>query len=165
MLGGAGLQASQRDNWAQVWLTEHNAARTAFGSAPLRWSDALEREAHIWAVRLAREGRMRHAPVSERRGHGENLWMGTSGYFTPEQMIASFVDEQRHFTPGRFPRVSRTGRWSDVGHYTQIVWPETREVGCAVARGLSHDVLVCRYWPSGNVIGTFIAPADRVASR
>ena len=39
------------------------------------------------------------------------------------------------------------------GHYTQVVWRNTREVGCAVARNGSDDFLVCRYWPSGNWMG------------
>ena len=52
-----------------------------------------------------------------------------------------------------------------MGHYTQIVWPETREVGRAMASGQRFDVLVCRYWPSGNVIGHAIAPRTKVAKR
>jgi hypothetical protein len=40
-----------------------------------------------------------------------------------------------------------------VGHYTQLIWPTTREVGCAVAKGQGNDVLVCRYAPAGNVLG------------
>ncbi|WP_197707084.1 CAP domain-containing protein [Calothrix sp. NIES-3974] len=26
-----------------------------------------------------------------------------------------------------------TGNWVDVGHYTQIIWRNTTEVGCAIA--------------------------------
>ena len=39
------------------------------------------------------------------------------------------------------------------GHYTQIVWRSTVEVGCAVARSGLHEVWVCRYSPPGNVVG------------
>lgn len=102
---------------------------------------------------------MRHAGLSQRDGQGENLWMGTRGYFSPQQMIASFTDEARLFYPGRFPEVSRTGNWSDVGHFTQIVWPQTREVGCALETSAQFDVLVCRYWPAGNIIGEVLAPS------
>jgi pathogenesis-related protein 1 len=39
------------------------------------------------------------------------------------------------------------------GHYTQIVWAGTREVGCAVATGGGRQVWVCNYDPPGNWIG------------
>ena len=51
---------------------------------------------------------------------------------------------------------SRTGNVSHVGHYTQIVWPTSRRVGCATASNRSKDVLVCRYLPAGNVVGTIL---------
>ncbi|MGB3472401.1 MAG: CAP domain-containing protein [Erythrobacter sp.] len=162
----APASANAPDASAQrIWLDAHNQARADFGSGPLKWSDELSREARAWAQQLAREQRMRHASRDERNGRGENLWMGTRGYFTPGQMIDGFVSEKQHFVPGRFPQVSRTGRWSDVGHYTQIVWPETREVGCALAPGAQYEILVCRYWPAGNRMGDVIAPAKRVATR
>jgi hypothetical protein len=148
-----------------IWLQEHNDARAQFGSAPLRWNADLAREAQEWAIHLARTNQLRHSDNEQRGRTGENLWMGTSHYFAASDMIASFLEERRHFVPGRFPQVSRTGRWSDVGHYTQIVWPETREVGCALATGARFDVLVCRYWPAGNLIGETIAPRTKVARR
>lgn len=162
----ASVAAFAQDTAAErVWLQEHNSARAEFGSAPLRWNPALAREAQGWARHLAARNQLRHSQRSERGGAGENLWMGTRGYFKPTQMIASFVEERAHFVPGRFPEVSRTGVWEDVGHYTQIVWPETRELGCALAAGAQYDVLVCRYWPAGNRIGDTIIPQRKVAKR
>jgi hypothetical protein len=52
--------------------------------------------------------------------------------------------------------VSRTGNWSDVGHYTQIVWPASQRVGCATASNRANDYLVCRYLPAGNIVGTVL---------
>lgn len=79
--------------------------------------------------------------------------MGTAGRFAPEAMVGAWIEEKAYFTRGTFPRVSRTGQWADVGHYTQMVWRDTSEVGCAVARGRRADVLVCRYARPGNVVG------------
>lgn len=94
---------------------------------------------------------MIHASRDQRAGTGENLWMGAARYYGADVMVGGFVAEQRHFRNGTFPHVSATGNWRDVGHYTQVIWRGTREVGCAVARGGSNDFLVCRYWPAGNV--------------
>ncbi len=148
-----------------VWLAAHNAARAEAGLAPLQWSAALARDAEGWAIHLAERRAFHHSAYEARGGQGENLWRGTRGHYAPWQMMAAFTDEKRHFRPGIFPEVSRTGRWSDVGHYTQIIWPETRSVGCALARGRGEDVLVCRYWPAGNVIGQRLEPKARLSRR
>jgi hypothetical protein len=79
--------------------------------------------------------------------------MGWGSRWSPEQMVGSFLSERGAFRPGRFPDVSDTGDWSDVGHYTQVIWPETRDVGCALAEAGRQEVMVCRYWPAGNVDG------------
>lgn len=149
----------------QVLLEAHNDERAEFGAAPLRWNARLAREAHRWAERLASEEVLRHSSADERGGSGENLWMGTAGHYDAVQMMNYFSNEKRYFRSGAFPNVSSTGDWADVGHYTQIVWAETREVGCSTVRGARFDVLVCRYWPGGNVMGTRLAPRARLSQR
>jgi hypothetical protein len=136
--------------FAMRLLEEHNAARDDVGVPRLAWSSRLAGEAQGWAEELARRGQMQHSTQEGRGGAGENLWMGSAGYYSPEVMVSAFVNERRLFRAGTFPHVSTTGQWRDVGHYTQVVWRETREVGCAVARGGGNDFLVCRYWPAGN---------------
>lgn len=137
-------------------LVSHNAERVERGLHPLAWSDSLAREASDWARILAREGQLRHASQSERQSHGENLWMGTAGAYSVEVMVGAFLDERRHFRPGRFPDISRTGNWTDAGHYSQVIWPRTRHVGCAMVTARGMDFFVCRYDPGGNWIGEFV---------
>ena len=132
-------------------LAAHNGERTAHGIAPLRWSPQLAAQADVWARALTARGAFEHSP--DRQGAGENLWIGTAGYYSPEAMVGAFVGEGVQFRAGRFPKVSRTGNWTDVGHYTQLIWPATREVGCALETGRGNDVLVCRYFPAGNMMG------------
>lgn len=147
------------------WHEAHNLARTEVGLVPLQWSDKLARDAEAWARHLAANNLYDHASPQERKGQGENLWRGPRGYWTAWQTVGFFIEEKRHFRPGNFPEVSRTGRWSDVGHYTQIIWPQTREVGCAIAHTATDEVLVCRYWPAGNIWGQRIDPAEHIARR
>ena len=145
--------AAPVDGFSHRVLAEHNRERDRAGVPRLAWNDRLARDARAWAHQLAAEGWLRHASHAENGGAGENLWMGSAGYFAPETMIGAFLDERRHYRHGTFPNVSHTGNWQDVGHYTQIVWRDTREVGCAIARNASDEFLVCRYWPSGNWMG------------
>jgi len=138
----------------KTMLTEHNAARRAYGSAPLVWDDALARDAARYAGVLAKRGKMAHDPqpgVKPRQG--ENLFMGTRTAYSYKAMARLWVDERRWFKKGRFPEVVTSGPWTRVGHYTQIVWPSTQRVGCALDDNKNEDVLVCRYLPAGNYFG------------
>ncbi len=92
-------------------------------------------------------------PESEADPQGENLWAGTRNYFSPEDMVGAWAREKRNFRPGAFPANSTTGRVEDVGHYTQLGWRNTEEVGCARAAGVEEEVLVCRYANPGNYLG------------
>ncbi len=134
-------------------LAAHNNERARFDVPPLVWDESLAISARDWAQELARSGRFEHSSPGVRHQAGENLFMGTSGAYPVEAMVGNFLDERRDFTPGTFPAIARDGDWHNVGHYTQIIWRQTRQVGCAIAKGAHDDYLVCRYWPAGNVYG------------
>ena len=134
-------------------LAAQNAERVRLGLRPLAWSAKLAEHAKKWAQTLAVSDMFEHAPVGADGGEGENLWFGTKDDYAPEEMIGFFIDEGKQFKRGRFPDVSTTGRWEDVGHYTQLVWKDTSEVGCALASNARRDILVCRYSPAGNIVG------------
>jgi hypothetical protein len=130
----------------------------------LEWDSELGVAAARYAFQLAISDLFSHSDSRARGGAGENLWMGTRGAFSVESMVKSWVSESRQFRAGIFPTVSWTGDWRDVGHYTQIVWPTTQRVGCALATNTRNDFLVCRYWPAGNIIGGVVrAPPRRLA--
>jgi hypothetical protein len=131
----------------------HNEERTRVGVEPMRWSQRLAADAAAWGRHLAGTGGFEHDPQDGPKAEGENLWMGTRGNWRVEGMVAMWSDEKRIFRPGRFPENSSTGSWHDVGHYTQMVWRGTREVGCAVVSNARDDYLVCRYAQAGNVMG------------
>ena len=134
-------------------LDVHNQERLAHGAQPLRWDPALAAAAASYGPALAAIGTLQHSPKESRPGQRENLWMGTRGAFTPEQMVSQWIAEKRYFRPGVFPAVSSTGNWLDVSHYTTMIWPTTTRVGCAIYRAAVLDYLICRYSPPGNVDG------------
>jgi hypothetical protein len=148
-MGTAPLQVS----FDQRILAAHNQERLSLGLEPLSWNPALVQTAQQWADYLAATGRFEHAPENRYQPEGENLWAGTKGFYAPEAMVDAWVREKKYFRPGLFPDNSTTGKMEDVGHYTQLVWAATHEVGCAQAKSASEDILVCRYAEAGNYRG------------
>ena len=139
-------------------LNAHNQARDRFGVPALAWSDELAAAAMSHAQYMAQTGIYGHdATPGRRKKAGENLWRGQRGVFSYDIMIGVMIEEARHFRPGAFPDNSRTGDWSHVAHYTQIVWPTTTNVGCALASSATTDYFVCRYSPTGNKDGFELA--------
>jgi Cysteine-rich secretory protein family len=135
-------------------LAAHNSERSAAGVPPLAWNDELAGEARVWARQLAATGRFEHSPdEAGKEPQGENLWAGTPRSFSPESMIALWVAEKKDYRPGVFPNNSRSGDVENVGHYTQLIWRNSGQVGCATAVGRSEEYLVCRYSHAGNVYG------------
>lgn len=145
-------------------LYAHNVERNAVGAAPMVWDARLAAAADAYASELARTERWGHAPAHQRAGQGENLWVGTRGAYRLGDMVAAWSAEKRTFRAGVFPSVARNGSWQDVGHYTQMIWPTTRRVGCSVRSSARSDYLVCRYSSPGNVTGHRVGPS-RFASR
>ena len=145
-------------------MVAHNVERARAGVAPLVWDNALGAAAAVYAQQMAWTSRFAHSDRKARPGVGENLWMGSRGAYSVETMIGGWSSEKRWFRAGVFPNVSRTGNWADVGHYTQMIWPATTRVGCAIASTARTDYLVCRYANKGNVDGRPVGFATRYFS-
>ena len=134
-------------------LAAHNRERSGLGVASLEWDVDLATGAQEWAEHLSRTGRFHHSPDPGTSPEGENIWGGTPDSFTPEAMVGLWTAEKRHFKQGTFPENSATGNAADVGHYTQLIWRDTRRVGCGLSGAGSREILVCRYSAPGNIIG------------
>ena len=131
-------------------LAAHNRERTTVNIPTLVWDPALAEAAASYGPSLEALGRLDHSPRASRPGQRENLWQGTHGAFSPEQMVGSWIEEKAMFRAGVFPNVSTTANWIDVSHFTQIIWRSTTHVGCAVHETVKWDYLICRYSPPGN---------------
>lgn len=150
LIGGTATRA----DFNQRLLTAHNAERAAIGVPPLQWNPQLAADARVWANEMATTGRFEHSPDEPGQApQGENLWAGTPRAFSPEAMVHLWVSEKGDYRPGVFPSNSRSGDVEHVGHYTQLIWRASRQVGCATAVGRDEEFLVCRYSEPGNVYG------------
>lgn len=148
-----GVQGRLTDFESRILLM-HNQERSANGLDGLRWNAGLAEDARVWADLLVSTGRFEHSPnLPGKPLQGENIWGGTPGAWTPEHMVGLWLAERKHFKRGLFPANSVTGNVADVSHFTQIIWPNTRSVGCALAQGAKEEILVCRYSRPGNIVG------------
>jgi uncharacterized protein YkwD len=135
-------------------LAVHNRERAAVGVPPLVWSDTLAADAQAWAEVLAKQGQIVHCaqvPGCDPKNQGENLASGGHTTTVPiAQNMQGWVAEKNVFQG--LPSATGT---QVVGHYTQMIWKSTTEVGCGTASGgpddyRGWDILVCRYLPWGN---------------
>ncbi len=134
----------------------HNCARRTAQPRPsprlrdLKWNATVAASAQSWANQCT---------WSHPGGHpyGENLAAGSIGYDAPG-LVPMWIDEHVFYnyasnscTPGQM-----------CGHYTQMVWRNTQQLGCATQTcagpppwggGGQWLFLVCRYSPPGNIIG------------
>lgn len=132
-------------------LAAQNAYRAEVGETPLVWSEKLADSAQSWAEHL---GGVVHAMKhSGAVATGENIATWPTGHASLTRLVKIWGDEKQYFVDASFPDVSRTGSWQSVGHYSQMVWRKTTEVGCGLAAGGGQDYLVCQYNPMGNFMG------------
>lgn len=125
-------------------VSAHNEIRARIGVPPLVWSDHLEGIARDWAKTLLSRKELSHRSHSQL---GENLFAITGARSSTAEVIRAWAGEAKNYD-------YRLNRCRDVcGHYTQIVWRDTRQVGCAVARDNRREIWVCNYDPPGNWVG------------
>jgi len=148
-------------------LKKHNALRLKHFNAPLVYSKALAQESQQWAIHLAKSNacKMKHSGDQ----YGENLfWASASIRKTKKSTDKKWTIQT---SPQKTDATKPVQDWYDeisfynyksntcqkgqmCGHYTQVVWKDTKEVGCAAYTCDDFSqVWVCKYKPAGNYIG------------
>lgn len=148
----------------------HNQARQDEMQDPplpdLTWSNEIAEFSQQWADQLATQcGTLTHRTQDR---YGENLaTFGTtaaSNFYTPEQAVDSWMSEKACWDYGTIRGTEACDQSctdalhaSGCGHYTQIIWRDTRRVGCGYSTcledGFNYEIWVCNYDPPGNYIG------------
>jgi pathogenesis-related protein 1 len=141
-------------------LNMHNQERAAVGLPAVTWSNSLATDAQNWANYLASLNLRPYRPpdlgdipphsqFATNGGQGENLAWGTRGAFSAATLAQGWANEKSNYVPGT--PVGNMGMPNNVyGHYTQMVWRSTTQIGCAMGSDANQDYLVCRYLPAGN---------------
>ncbi|KAL7741057.1 hypothetical protein ACLKA6_013490 [Drosophila palustris] len=146
--------AATVESFEQEVLDAHNFYRARHNAPPLRLDDDLSELATEWAQHLLATRRMEHREDS---GYGENIYMAMGGDLDPKDAVKSWYDEIEDYD------WSRPSFQMDTGHFTQVVWKGSKELGVGVAKRGNTMYVVCNYNPPGNYMNMFkknVIPAN-----
>lgn len=135
-----------QDDFSRDILKAHNNYRKKHGAPPLSWSAPAAKKAQQWANHLASIGRMQHG---NHEGMGQNIAYMSGATLTPEHACEMWYNEINQYN------FNRPGFSSATGHFTQLVWASTNEVGVGRAIKGQTTFVVANYTPPGNVRGKF----------
>ena len=132
-------------------LKAHNDYRARHRAPPLKLNKNICNYAQQWANYLASCNRMEHR---SKNAYGENIYMSWSSNKNAtvdgQAPVKSWYDEVKMYSYGR------PGFTMNTGHFTQVVWVSSREMGVGIARSPSGSVyVVANYDPPGNFQGRF----------
>ncbi|KAG5361384.1 Protein PRY1 [Yarrowia sp. E02] len=134
--------SSNLDSWSQSILDTQNAKRAEHNAVPFAWNETLASFAADYLNKAQCNFEHSNGP------YGENLAMG---YSTAADAVRGWYDEVKdyNFAQGAFSMAT--------GHFTQMVWKGSNQLGCAKRDcGSSGAYVVCEYYPRGNIIGAFV---------
>ncbi|MDW7774663.1 MAG: CAP domain-containing protein [Desulfobulbaceae bacterium] len=161
---GAGSVLSAEEGVMTGMTEAHNAVRAELGLPELAWSDELAESAGEWAQYLADYNgcRMKHRPAKGENAsdYGENLFRASAvkfstgerevQKFTAQHVVDSWASEAQYYNYEK----NRCQWGRKCGHYKQVVWRDTRLVGCGMALCADKSqIWVCNYDPPGNFAG------------
>ncbi|KAF5112736.1 hypothetical protein DV454_004039 [Geotrichum candidum] len=124
-------------------VSNHNRLRALHGVPDIKWNRDLAKYAQDYLASAQCNFAHSGGP------YGENLAIG---YPTTAASIQAWYDEIKDYD------FSKNEFSSSTGHFTQVVWKDSTEIGCAEVEcgsGWGGPYLVCEYSPRGNIIGYF----------
>ncbi|OIW10485.1 hypothetical protein TanjilG_00424 [Lupinus angustifolius] len=135
---------SQAHDFPGDFLNAHNKARAEVGVPPLRWNKTLAAYAKIYAKSKIIDCKMEHSNGP----YGENL-AEASWEMNNAEVVDYWITEKDNYD-----RKSGSCVKDVCGHYTQIIWRDTFQVGCAKEKCTNGWMFaICNYYPPGNVFG------------
>lgn len=124
-------------------LKAHNTARAKHHAPALKWNKTLATYAQNWSNKCKFE--------HSNGNYGENLALGYPNWTSV--ITDGWYGEYKEYD------YSNPGFSMDTGHFTQVVWKSTTEVGCGVKvcnnLGQGYQLYTCSYKDYGNVEGEF----------
>ncbi|KAL5707213.1 hypothetical protein ACHQM5_025290 [Ranunculus cassubicifolius] len=127
-------------------LAAHNRARAQVGVGPMGWSSTLAAYAQRYANSMVSTCNLVHSGGP----YGENLAWQSNNALTYTAAVNMWVSERQYYDYNSNSCASGKA----CGHYTQVVWRASVNVGCGgVICNSGATFIICNYSPPGNVVG------------
>ncbi|XP_028242838.1 STS14 protein-like [Glycine soja] len=135
---------------AREFLEAHNQARAEVGVEALSWSEKLGNVSSLMVRYQRNKKGCEFANLTASRYGGNQLWAGVTEV-APRVVVEEWVKEKKFYVRENNTCVGK----HECGVYTQVVWRNSTEVGCAQAVCVKEQasLTICFYDPPGNVIG------------
>ena len=136
-------------------VNSHNTERGLVSVPNVKWNAKIADFAREWAIHLATEKRCQLKHRQE-NAYGENIFQGSEIVLNkPSMAVEAWAAEKTRYKGGVIDDNLT------AGHYTQVIWGKTTEIGCgfAVCPVTNYVIAVCNYNPPGNYGGE--SPLDK----
>ncbi|KAI4890044.1 hypothetical protein NFI96_014715, partial [Prochilodus magdalenae] len=151
------------ESYKAKFLESHNEYRKKHGAPEVTYSEELCSTAQKWADHLLSIKTLEHSETDD----GENVyysWSSCAKGLTGAEAVESWYSEIKDYD------FSKPGFQSNTGHFTQVVWKATTEIGLGFATDGNTVFVVGQYRPAGNMTnaGYFeknVLPADSFLMR
>lgn len=139
------------EKFEEEFLQAHNDYRKTHRVPPLELNKKLCKNAEEWAKALSKKGRVEHSDQNE---YGENIfyaWSSDPSFtLSGKDPVDKWYSEIKNHSFGREPDDLSSG------HFSQVVWEGSKELGVGVAKTKEGQIyVVAHYYPPGNIIGSF----------
>ena len=146
----------------QQLLTSHNKYRKNHQADKMTRNTEIEDIAQEYAEHLASiQGFVHSDNKYKGQGLGENIYWAYNIELTGEVVTKDWYSEIKNYD------FSTPGFKQGTGHFTQVVWKSSKEIGCGFGESDGYYV-VCNYYPAGNFHGQFdknVFPYKEAASQ
>lgn len=138
-------------------VSQHNTYRATHKSPDITLSDSLNSTAQAWAENIASSGQFQH---SNNRGDvGENLYVSYTTAPSRDSTTLGNEAVSKWYNEINDYNYASPGFSTTTGHFTQVVWKGSTQLGCGAAQGtatiegINYNAfyVVCHYSPGGNV--------------
>ncbi|KAL9231943.1 hypothetical protein vseg_007101 [Gypsophila vaccaria] len=140
------LQICHAQNSPQDYVDAHNAARAAVGVGNIAWDDTVAAYAQDYANQRQGDCALQHSGGP----YGENIAEGSGDFLTGTAAVQLWVAEKSDYDYD----TNTCAQGKVCGHYTQVVWRDSTNLGCARVECSNGGYFVtCNYNPPGNFVG------------